>query len=111
MTGHDEMFRRMTRAELTDTARGIVTNDLLVADMSRHEWQMSLALLLSGLEERDFQRIGLILVPMGPHHHLYWINNTAPGCSFSCRFVHINDLSRLAGEVARMDAALHPEAV
>lgn len=100
---------RMTHAQIVETARGIVTGELLVADLSRREWQASLALLLGGISQREAQRIGLVLVPMGPHHHLYWINNIAPGCTFEARLVHRNDVARLDAEVSRMQAALYPE--
>jgi hypothetical protein len=100
---------RRTNAEIIDTARRIVTGDLMVADLSDRDWQMSLALILSGLTRREAERIGLILVPFHKHAGSRWLNGRVPGCTFSVELVHVNDMVRLDAEVKRMFKALHPE--
>jgi hypothetical protein len=91
---------------VVETARGIVTNELMIVDIERHEWQISLALMMNKLAE--ISNLGLILVPRGPHIGLHWINNTAPGCTLSCQLVASQDIEALTNECARMYAALHP---
>jgi hypothetical protein len=101
----------MTQAEVTEVARGIVTGDLLIADLSMPEWQTSLALIVSALPEQEarWKRIGLILVPVRPHMNGRWINGIAPGCTFECRLVHVNDVQRVGEAMAPMWGALYPE--
>jgi hypothetical protein len=101
---------RMTQREVTEVARGIVTNELLIADLSKPEWQTSLALITSGLSvsEMHQKRIGLILVPVRPHERFHWINGIAPGCTFECRMVHVNDVDRIGRAMVPMVEALYP---
>lgn len=99
---------RMTEAQITETAREIVTNQLMIADLSQREWQDSLALLFSMVEDRG-GTIGMILVPMGPHLRGYWINNRAPAVTWECRCVHRNDVERLRSTIEGMLSALHPD--
>lgn len=99
---------RMTETQIMETARSIVTNELLVADLSRHEWQGSLALIFSMVEDRG-GTIGLVLVPMAPHRNTFWVNNVAPACTFECRCVHVNDLPRLQAAVWAMEAVLNAD--
>jgi hypothetical protein len=102
---------RLTNTQVIETARRIVTGDLMVADLSNRSWQTSLALILTGLKDTDIRQgwIGLIVVPKGPHLSGFWLNGTAPGCTFEASLIHINDLPRLDVEIARMQAALYPE--
>ena len=100
---------RRTTKELTDLARETITGKYLIPDLSNNAWQISLMLILSGLPDHEKARIGLILVPMGPHHHMHWINNTAPGCTVSVTLVHVNDMARFVPIYDGMVTALHPE--
>jgi hypothetical protein len=103
---------RLTNAEITEKARGIVTGDLLIADLSDMNWQISLALFMEHLREiNKGDWIGTILVPVGPHIGTRWLNGRVPGCTFKCELIHINDTARLAAECDRMSAALYPETV
>jgi hypothetical protein len=88
-------------------ARGVVTGELMVADLSRHEWQTSMALMVEALAE--ISNLGVVLVPKGPHLSMPWINNTSPGCVFTCTPVAMEDLPALQAEVDRMNAALYPD--
>ena len=92
---------------ITDTARRIVTNELLIADMTNHAWQISLALMMPRIAE--YENVGLILVPKAPHVGLHWINNTAPGCVLSCQMVAEEDIPALQAELDRMNVVLYPQ--
>jgi hypothetical protein len=102
---------RMTQREVIEVARGIATGELLIADLSMHEWQSSLALIISALPEKEarLKRIGLILVPVTPHQTGHWINGIAPGCTVEARLVHVNDVDRVGRALAPMFEALYPE--
>jgi hypothetical protein len=89
-----------------ECARGIVTNELMIADLSDSSWQMSLALMIEKLAE--IPNLGLVLVPLLPHAHLHWINGTAPGMTMQCQLVAVEDIDALRSETERMFAALHP---
>ena len=102
------MTVRMTGAELIATARGIVTGELMVADLRDRDWHTSLALLLSGVEDRG-GTIGLVLVPRGPHLRGYWLNGQVPAVSFEAKCVHVNDVRALSDLVDTMNSALYPE--
>lgn len=102
-----EPLPRATPAEITEYARGIVTGQLMVADLSDSSWQASLMLLLGHLAE--IPNVGLILVPLGPHQHGYWINGVAPGVTLSAKLVAQEDLDALQAEVSRMSKALFPD--
>jgi len=88
------------------TARGIVTNELMIADLTDQAWQISLALMIDKLAE--VPNLGLVLVPLLPHANLHWINGTAPGMTMQCQLVAKEDLDALHTECERMYAALHP---
>jgi hypothetical protein len=90
-----------------ETARRIATHELMIADLSNHAWQISLALMISKIAEYD--NAGLILVPKGPHIGLHWINNTAPGCTLSCQLVAEQDLEALQLELDKIHAVLYPQ--
>jgi hypothetical protein len=92
---------------LVTIARGLVTNELMIADLSRHEWQTSLAMMLPSLAE--YTNLGLILVPFAAHASMPWINNIAPGMVMQCQGVAREDIEALTAECERMYAALHPE--
>jgi len=103
------MTVRLTPGEVISTARGMVTGELLIADMERHEWQTSMALILSGADPSTFEDVGLVVVPLGPHLAIHWINGTAPGCTFQCRMIHRDDVALLQDECERMLRALYPD--
>jgi hypothetical protein len=88
------------------TARRIATHELMVADLSVPAWQISLALMVDKLAEYD--NVGLILVPKAPHVGLYWVNNTAPGCTLSCQMLAVEDIPALEAELDRINAVLYP---
>ena len=92
---------------IVEWARGIVTGELLVADLSNTAWQISLALMIPELAKMP--NLGAILVPKGPHLAMHWVNNTAPGVTVTCTPIAREDLEALDAEIARMNAALYPQ--
>jgi hypothetical protein len=93
-------------AYITEVARGIVTNELMVADLSNPAWQISLGLMMTSLA--GYSNLGLVLVPKSEHINMGWINNTAPGCTVKCQCVATEDIEAVQAECDRMHAALHP---
>jgi hypothetical protein len=104
---HDTPVPRMTPDKLIETARRIVTGDLMVADLEDRDWQMSLCLLIGGMENRP-PNLGLILVPQGPHLSGRWLNGRVPGVTMEAEFVAVEDTEALGAEYKRMWEALHP---
>ena len=94
-------------AMLIEWARGVVTGQLLVADLNRHEWQTSLALMMEALAK--IENLGIVLVPLAEHASLHWINGIAPGCTFTCQIVAHEDLIPLQARIDTMQAVLYPE--
>lgn len=72
----------LTVEEARQTALDILSGKLLIADLSKPEWQMSLALMTGALSEYD--NIGLILVPMAEHASMPWQGSIAPGVVLKC---------------------------
>lgn len=96
----------MSDDDVITTARGIVTGQLMIVDLERHEWQMSLALMMEALA--DLPNLGAILVPLEPHQGGRWINGIAPGCTMKLRTVAEEDVERVNIEVRRMHDVLYP---
>ena len=92
--------------QIVEWARGIVTGELMVADLENQAWQASLALLMTTLVQ--IPNVGLIVVPKGPHLSMPWINNTAPGCTVQCQMIAREDIEAVNQECERMYQALHP---
>lgn len=105
---HDTPVPRMTEEAIVETARRMVTGDLMVADPNDRDWQMSLWLLIAAMENRP-PNLGLILVPLGPHMSGRWLNGRVPGVTFEATFVAEEDVTALGEEYERMWKALHPE--
>lgn len=100
---------RMTEEQIVETARRIVTGDLMIADPEDRDWQMSLWLLINTWKDRPVN-LGLILVPLGPHMSGRWLNGRVPGVTMEASLVAQEDMEALDAEYRRMWTALHPEA-
>jgi len=97
----------LTEEELTTYARGIATGQMLVADLRSPSWQVSLALMLPEIAKEP--NVGLILVPMEGHHHMPWINNTAPGITLKCVMIPRESVEALDDLAQEMLQALNPQ--
>jgi hypothetical protein len=93
-----------------DYARQIVTDKMLVADLSDRDWQMSLALIISAMDEDGGPEIppniGAVLVPVAPHLKGYWLNGRVPGVTISAVLVASESMDPLRAQVSRMLEAL-----
>ena len=103
------MTELLTSEEITEYARGIMTNQMLVADLDDPAWRSSLALLISGLDAESVRDVGMVLVPLEPHQNSSWFNGVAPGCTFSAVLVHNDSIPAIRDEYIRMAAALYPQ--
>jgi hypothetical protein len=94
--------------QLVRWARGIVTGDLLVPD-DGFEWSSSL--MLFGDHLRQFDNLGMILVPLAPHTAGYWVNGVAPGLTMKIEVVPREQVAELIDLADKMYGALHPEEI
>jgi len=101
-----KQLAELTPNEITDLARGIVTGNYLIADLEDQSWQSSLVLIADAFTE--LTNIGAVLVPVAPHLGGLWINGTTPGVTLEARPVAAESTEALNAEIARMNAALHP---
>lgn len=94
----------LTPEQVIEAARDIVTNVSLVADLADRDWQMSLALMVSGLAR--YTNLGLILVPMAPHHHMHWLNGRVPGITMKCTPIARESTEAISRAINKMTMAL-----
>jgi hypothetical protein len=99
---------RQSHDQLVRWARGIVTGDLLVPDGS-FEWSSSLMLFADHL--RQFDNLGMIVVPLAPHTAGYWVNGVAPGVTMKIEVVPREQVAELIDLADKMYGALHPEEI
>lgn len=93
-----------TPEQIRAFARGLITGELLLADLEQEEWKISLMLIVGTM--RPYENVGLIFVPMGPHHHLPWLNGIAPGFTTSIRLLPVENMAEFARVYEEMYAAV-----
>lgn len=98
-----------TPAELVDYARDVITGKYLMADVRDHDWEMSLALLLSNMKNQPPNASTLFLVPYAAHIGFKWLNGSVPGCTFSAVMVPVESVEALFDQIQTFWRALHPE--
>lgn len=101
-----KIIRNQPPERLTELARGIVTNEYLVADASM-DWAMSLTLLAPAILE--LKNLGCVMVPVAPHSSGYWLNGHVPGVTLTCLPINRGDAKRIMAIANRMNKALWPE--
>jgi hypothetical protein len=105
-----EPLERLAEAKIIEYARGIVSNDILVVDLTDHAWESSMALLMFAIARDAIPpNVGAILVPVRPHLRGYWLNGAVPAVALECYLVPVEDLPGLRAHVDNMWTALHPD--
>jgi hypothetical protein len=95
-------------ARITELARGIVTNQYLVADINELRWVQSLMLMLQ-IAQGVPPNVGAVLVPVAPHLRGYWTDDV-PAVTLQAQYVPQANLAHLQAEITRMNTALWPDA-
>lgn len=107
----NEPLEPMSDADIIRYARGVITNEYMLADYNDRDWAMSLALIVSGLAEKGFpaNASSLFLVPYAEHAHFHWLNGRVPGCTFSATIVPLENVEALLAKCDEFYALLHPD--
>lgn len=101
----------MSDADVIRYARGIVTNEYMLADVvNDRDWKMSLMLLICAWDPVPSNASCLFLVPFAPHAHTHWLNGRVPGCTVSAVCVPVESTAALVAKAQEFYELLHPEA-
>jgi hypothetical protein len=104
-----EPMEPFTEAEIIEKARGVITGAYLMADIRDHDWQHSLALLVSGWEDPPENVSTLFLVPLAPHANGRWLNGRVPGVTTSAECVPIESVQPLLDQIQTFWHAINPD--
>ena len=107
-----EPVPEMTPEEIVKYARGVITQEYMLADANDRDWAHSLMLLLSGMVEHGGyppNASSLFLVPMAEHQNGRWLNGRVPGLTMSAVMVPMESVEALITQCDAFYAALHPE--
>jgi hypothetical protein len=102
----------MTAEEIVKYARGVITQEYMLADANDRDWAHSLMLLLSGMVEHGGyppNASSLFLVPMAEHQNGRWLNGRVPGLTMSAVMVPMESVDALIAQLDDFYYALHPE--
>jgi len=109
-----EPLPEMTSDEIVKYARGVITQEYMLADVSQdRDWAQSLMLLLSSMKSSGGfppNASCLFIVPMAEHQHGHWLNGRVPGCTFSATMVPLESADALIDQCKVFYDLLHPEA-
>ena len=107
-----EPLEPMSDADIVRYARGVITQEYMLANYNDRDWQHSLMLLVSGMAEKGFppNASALFLVPMAPHASGRWLNGRVPGLTMSCTMVPTENVDALLAKCDEFYKLLHPEA-
>lgn len=109
-----EPIEPFTEAEIVRYARGVVTNEYLVANVGDdQDWQHSMMLLLSAWDPDEIppNLSTCFLVPLAPHQAGRWLNGRVPGVTISAVPVAMESLDPLNAKITEMWQALNPDVV
>jgi hypothetical protein len=100
-----------TEAEIVRYARGVITNEYLVANVNDHDWQFSMSLLLCAWDKDDIppNLSTCFLVPLAPHANGRWLNGRVPGVTISAIAVPMESVDMLNDKIQEMWAMLNPD--
>lgn len=108
-----EPIEPFTEAEIVRYARGVVTQEYMVANVEDHDWQFSLMLLLSAWDPDEIppNLSTVFLVPLAAHMGGRWLNGRVPGVTISAVCVAMESIDALNAKIAEMWAVLNPDVV
>lgn len=100
----------MSDADIIRYARGVITDEYMLADADDPDWHSSLMLILSGMMKALPPNAStMFLVPLGPHMHGHWINGRAPGVTMSAVCVPVESVAPLLAKCDEFWKAINPE--
>jgi hypothetical protein len=102
----------MTDEEIVKYARGVITQEYMLADIRDRDWNSSLMLIMSGIAESGgfpANASCLFLVPMASHQNGRWLNGRVPALTTNCTMVPVESVEALITQCDAFYAALHPE--
>ncbi len=104
----DAPIEPLTDADIIRYARGVITNEYLLANANDRDWAHSLALMLSAWKNIPENASSLFLVPLEPHNNGRWLNGRVPGVTFSAIPVAIESVDALIAKCTEFYKLLHP---
>jgi len=105
-----EPIEPFTADEIVTYARGVITQEYMLADVANdRDWQHSLALLLCGWTSMPPNASCLFLVPMAPHNRGHWLNGRVPALTFQATNVPMESAEALIAKCDEFYTLLHPE--
>jgi hypothetical protein len=99
----------MSDADIIKYARGVITNEYMLADVDDQDWQMSLMLILINWKPVPANASTLFLVPMAAHMGGRWLNGRVPGVTTSAVCVPTESVQALLTKCDEFYNVLHPE--
>jgi hypothetical protein len=104
-----EPLKPMSDDDIVKYARGVITQEYMLADIQDHDWQMSLMLLMSAMKSIPANASTYFLVPMAAHQGGRWLNGRVPGVTLSAVMVPMENVEALFKQLNDFYYALHPE--
>lgn len=98
-----------TDDEIVRYARGVITQEYMLANANDPDWSMSLMLLLCAWKELPTNVSACFLVPMDSHQGGRWLNGRVPGVTVSAIPVAQESVDALIAKCDEFYTLLHPE--
>lgn len=98
-----------TDEEIVRYARGVITQEYMLANANDRDWAMSLMLMLSAWKDVPSNASSLFLVPMADHQNGRWLNGRVPGVTISAVPVAVESVDPLIAKCDEFYKLLHPE--
>lgn len=107
-----EPLEPFTDAEIVSYARGVITQEYMLADVvNDRDWNASLMLLICGWDPMPANASCLFLVPLAPHQGGRWLNGRVPALTMKATCVPMESTEPLIMKCREFHALLHPEEV
>ena len=104
-----EPLEPMSDADIVRYARGVITNEYMLADATDRDWQSSLMLMLVSWKPMPANASTIFLVPMAEHAGGRWLNGRVPGVTFHAICVPMESVAALVAKCDEFFTLLHPE--
>ena len=99
----------LTDADIIRYARGVITNEFMLANANDRDWAQSLMLMLSAWKEIPANASSLFLVPLDAHQNMHWLNGRVPGVTVSAIPVAMESVDALIAKCDEFYRLLHPD--
>ena len=101
----------LTADEIVRYARGVVTQEYMLANVNDRDWQTSLMLLLSLWKEKDIPEncSSVFLIPMSQHMGGRWLNGRVPAVTLSATAVAVESVEPLLEKIQEFWQLMNPE--